>query len=188
MASGLLNCSRGGRGLISCPRRIFRAQRDRAAAAGCQYDHACADCGLRRLQASEYGVGTYRPGQVDLFAGVLPAPGTFLVKDYFLFEDANLGARPVNAPLQVHTQNDPIHRRDVCRLHDAVADFRRELGGRGDRADAHSRSDLARHAHRLIGFHSAVNGWRIRRSDRHAFDAELELFEVSPGECADVDA
>ncbi len=58
-------------------------------------------CGVS--QASEYGVGTYRPGQVDLFAGVLPAPGTFLVKDYFLFEDANLGARPVNAPLQVHT-------------------------------------------------------------------------------------
>jgi hypothetical protein len=58
-------------------------------------------CGV--AQSSEYGVGTYRPGQVDLFAGVLPAPGTFLVRDYFLFENANLGARPVNAPLQVHS-------------------------------------------------------------------------------------
>ena len=25
------------------------------------------------------------------------------MRDYFLFEDANLGARPVNAPLQVHS-------------------------------------------------------------------------------------
>lgn len=102
-------------------------------------------------QASEYGVGTYRPGQVDLFAGVLPAPGTFLVRDYFLFENANLGARPVNAPLQVHSHTITYTDANVCRLHDAVADFRRELGGCGDRADAHRRSDLARHAQRRAG-------------------------------------
>lgn len=36
--------------------------------------------------ASEYGIGTYRPGQVDLFAGMLPAPGGAAVKNYFLFQ------------------------------------------------------------------------------------------------------
>ncbi len=37
--------------------------------------------------ASEYGVGTYRPGTVDLFAGMLAAPGGVLLKNYFLFQD-----------------------------------------------------------------------------------------------------
>jgi len=55
------------------------------------------------LHASEYGVGTYRPGQVDLFAGVLPAPGGLLVRNYFLFQDASLTAQPLNAPVRVHT-------------------------------------------------------------------------------------
>jgi hypothetical protein len=53
--------------------------------------------------ASEYGVGTYRPGQVDLFAGVLPAPGGVLVKDYFLYQDASFTAQPNNAPVRAHT-------------------------------------------------------------------------------------
>jgi hypothetical protein len=53
--------------------------------------------------ASEYGVGTYRPGQVDLFAGTLPAPGKVLVKNYFMFQDASLTAQPNNAPVRFHT-------------------------------------------------------------------------------------
>ena len=55
------------------------------------------------LDASEFGVGTYRPGQVDLFAGTLPPPGGMLVKDYFLFQDASLTALPLNAPVRLHT-------------------------------------------------------------------------------------
>ncbi len=55
------------------------------------------------LHASEYGVGTYRPGQVDLFAGTLPAPGGLLVKNYFLFQDASLTAQPNHVPVRFHT-------------------------------------------------------------------------------------
>lgn len=55
------------------------------------------------LHASEYGVGTYRPGQVDLFAGTLPPPGGVLIKQYFLFQDGSLTAQPNNAPVRVHT-------------------------------------------------------------------------------------
>jgi hypothetical protein len=58
----------------------------------------------RVVRASEYGVGTYRPGEVDLFAGMLPAPGGFLVKNYFMFQDASLTAQPNNAPVRVHTR------------------------------------------------------------------------------------
>lgn len=54
-------------------------------------------------RASEYGVGTYRPGEVDLFAGTLPPPGGALVRNYFMFQDADLTARPNNAPVRVHT-------------------------------------------------------------------------------------
>jgi hypothetical protein len=43
--------------------------------------------------ASEFGVGTYRPGLMDLFAGYLPPPGTTLVKNYFLFQNASTDAR-----------------------------------------------------------------------------------------------
>src|SRR5512135_2872303 len=55
------------------------------------------------LHASEFGVGTYRPRQVDLFAGTLPAPGGVVVKDYFLFQDASLTVQPLNAPVRLHT-------------------------------------------------------------------------------------
>jgi hypothetical protein len=48
-------------------------------------------------------VGTYRPGEVDLFAGVLAPPGGMLVKNYFMFQDADLTARPNSAPVNVHT-------------------------------------------------------------------------------------
>jgi hypothetical protein len=39
--------------------------------------------------ASEYGVSTYRPGLMDLYAGLLPPPGHSIVKDLFLFQDAS---------------------------------------------------------------------------------------------------
>lgn len=45
------------------------------------------------VSASEFGIGTYRPGLMDLFAGYLAPPGTTLVKTYFLFQDA--GAKAV---------------------------------------------------------------------------------------------
>jgi len=59
--------------------------------------------------ASEYGVGTYRPGQVDLFAGMLPAAGGVLVKNYFMFQDASLTAQPNNAPVRFHTRTISLH-------------------------------------------------------------------------------
>jgi hypothetical protein len=42
--------------------------------------------------ASEFGVSTYRPGLIDLFAGYLAPPGTTLVKTYFLYQDASAKA------------------------------------------------------------------------------------------------
>lgn len=47
-------------------------------------------CGTAR--ASEFGVSTYRPGLMDLFAGYLAPPGTTLVKGYFLYQDASAKA------------------------------------------------------------------------------------------------
>ncbi len=47
---------------------------------------------LGSASASEYGIGTYRPGQVDLFAGLLGPPGTAIVKDYFLFQNGSESA------------------------------------------------------------------------------------------------
>ena len=44
------------------------------------------------VSASEYGVSSYRPGQVDLFAGYLAPPGTALLKTYFLYQDASVTA------------------------------------------------------------------------------------------------
>ncbi len=42
--------------------------------------------------ASEFGISTYRPGLMDLFAGYLGPPGTTLVKTYFMFQDASAQA------------------------------------------------------------------------------------------------
>lgn len=42
--------------------------------------------------ASEYGVSSYRPGQIDLFAGYLAPPGSVLIKTYFLYQDASTTA------------------------------------------------------------------------------------------------
>ena len=50
--------------------------------------------------ASEYGISTYRPGLVDLFAGYLGPPGTTLVKGYLLFQDANEKAIPQNGRIE----------------------------------------------------------------------------------------
>jgi hypothetical protein len=58
----------------------------------------------RLARASEYGVGTYRPGEVDLFAGTLPAQGGVLVKNYFMFQDASLTVQPNNAPVRMHAR------------------------------------------------------------------------------------
>ena len=44
-------------------------------------------CGF--ASASEYGVSSYRPGFMDLFAGALPAPGSTVAKTYFLYQDAD---------------------------------------------------------------------------------------------------
>ena len=52
------------------------------------------------LRASEYGVSTYRPGLMDLFAGYLGPPGTTLVKTYFLFQDANARAITQNGRIE----------------------------------------------------------------------------------------
>jgi hypothetical protein len=46
-------------------------------------------------RASEFGVSTYRPGLFDLFAGYLAPPGTTIIKNYFLFQDA--GAKAITA-------------------------------------------------------------------------------------------
>jgi len=46
-------------------------------------------CGVSQNAAgSEFGVSTYRPGLMDLFAGYLGPPGSINVKDMFLYQDA----------------------------------------------------------------------------------------------------
>ena len=50
--------------------------------------------------ASEYGVSTYRPGLMDLFAGYLGPPGTALVKSFFLFQDASSTAVTQNGRIE----------------------------------------------------------------------------------------
>ena len=50
--------------------------------------------------ASEFGVSTYRPGLMDLFAGYLAPPGTTLVKTYFLFQDASSNAVTQNGRIE----------------------------------------------------------------------------------------
>ncbi len=63
-------------------------------------------CGF--ASASEYGIGSYRPGFMDLFAGALPAPGTTVAKTYFLYQDAdglaNNGKIKVTANTVTYTQ------------------------------------------------------------------------------------
>jgi hypothetical protein len=53
--------------------------------------------------ASEYGVSTYRPGLMDLFTGYLAPPGSTIVKNYFLFQDARADAITADGRIQAHT-------------------------------------------------------------------------------------
>jgi hypothetical protein len=52
--------------------------------------------------ASGYGIGTYRPGLMDLFAGYLVPPGATIVKDYFLFQEARADATTADGHLQAN--------------------------------------------------------------------------------------
>ena len=54
-------------------------------------------------RGSEFGVSTYRPGLMDLFAGYLAPPGTTLEKTYFLFQDASETAAPEHSQLRIHS-------------------------------------------------------------------------------------
>ena len=49
---------------------------------------ACATGG--RAGAAEFGVSSYRPGLMDLFAGLALPPGSLIVKDEFLYQDARV--------------------------------------------------------------------------------------------------
>lgn len=53
--------------------------------------------------ASEYGISSYRPGLMDLYAGMLPPPGHGIVKDLFLFQDANAAVITEDGRVEVHT-------------------------------------------------------------------------------------
>ena len=57
--------------------------------------------------ASEFGISTYRPGLMDLFAGYLGPPGATLVKTYFLFQDASARAVTQHGDIEAdsHTIN-----------------------------------------------------------------------------------
>jgi hypothetical protein len=52
---------------------------------------------------SEYGISTYRPGLMDLYAGMLPPPGSSIVKDLFLFQDASAKFIPEDNRIEVDT-------------------------------------------------------------------------------------
>jgi hypothetical protein len=52
---------------------------------------------------SEYGVSTYRPGLMDLYPGILPPPGTTIVKDLFLFQDASAAVVTEDGRIEVNT-------------------------------------------------------------------------------------
>jgi hypothetical protein len=58
----------------------------------------------RLSSASEFGISTYRPGLLDLFAGYLPPPGSLVVKNYFMFQDAKAGAITTDGIIEAHTR------------------------------------------------------------------------------------
>lgn len=58
------------------------------------------------VRASEFGVSTYRPGIMDLSAGMLPPPGHFLFKDLFLFFDASAKAVSEDGMVEAHAKTD----------------------------------------------------------------------------------
>ena len=53
---------------------------------------------------SEYGISTYRPGLMDLFAGYLGPPGSTLSRTYFMFQDASQSAVTENGRIQVNSK------------------------------------------------------------------------------------
>ncbi len=57
------------------------------------------------VYASEFGVSTYHPGLIDLFAGYLAPPGTTLVKTYFLYQDANATAFAQNGHVEAYSHS-----------------------------------------------------------------------------------
>lgn len=70
--------------------------------------------------ASEYGVSTYRPGLMDLYAGMLPPPGSGIVKNLFLFQDASAQAITEDGRIEVDTHtityNDAVFAAYVTQL------------------------------------------------------------------------
>jgi len=63
---------------------------------------ATLTCGAIAL-ASEYGISTYRPGLMDLYSGMLPPPGNGLVKDLFLYQDAQERVVTENGRIEIDT-------------------------------------------------------------------------------------
>lgn len=59
--------------------------------------------GSATAYASEYGISTYRPGLMDLYSGMLPPPGTGIVKDLFLYQDARASVVTEDGRIEVHT-------------------------------------------------------------------------------------
>jgi hypothetical protein len=49
---------------------------------------------------SEFGISTYRPGLMDLYSGYLAPPGTTLVKNFFLYQDASALAVTANGRVE----------------------------------------------------------------------------------------
>lgn len=60
---------------------------------------------LGSASASEYGIGTYRPGQIDLFAGLIAPPGVRAIKSYFMFQNGSESATTANGAfaIRAHT-------------------------------------------------------------------------------------
>lgn len=55
------------------------------------------------VYASEYGISTYRPGLMDLYAGLLPPPGHGVVKSLFLFQDASAKVVTEDQRVEINT-------------------------------------------------------------------------------------
>src|SRR5579863_6956077 len=73
-----------------CPKRTSRHRLSRMALALAGLASALIACG--KAWASEFGVGSYRPGIIDLYAGYSAPPGATILKPYFLFQDASAHA------------------------------------------------------------------------------------------------
>jgi len=113
--------------------------------------------------ASEYGIGTYRPGLVDLFAGYLGPPGTTLVKGYFLFQNANERAITENGRIEADSQTTTY----TSAVFTAYITPLRVLGSYcgfwRDHAVQDRRAIAARRARQYVGRDQKLNGRRTRR-------------------------